>query len=32
VPAGALEGVDVAFGMHVMPSVPTGHIVGAITS
>ncbi len=31
-PAGALEGVDVAFGMHVMPSVPTGHIVGAITS
>ncbi len=31
VPAGALEGVDVAFGMHVMPSVPTGHIVGAIT-
>ena len=28
-PAGALDGVDAAFGLHVMPSVPTGHIAGA---
>ena len=27
--AGALDGVDAGFGMHVMPSIPTGHIVGA---
>ena len=28
--AGALEGVDAAFGIHVMPSIPSGHIVGAL--
>ena len=25
---GALEGVEAAFAMHVMPHVPTGHLVG----